>query len=320
MRFGIDERPASPLDSAHEVAQPLDGYGHASYARALADVGTPRLLPRAHGWLLERPIPGAPDRDAMGCYPLFACEDWAALAADLEELDGPVAVSLVTDPFGIVDEARLRVTFPDVMRPFKRHFVCDLARAPAAVAAPHRRKALRALEHVTIERCEPPTQLAEEWAALYANLVTRHGIRGIAAFSADSLGRQLAVPGALLLRARAGAETVGAILWYRTADVAYYHLGAYSDLGYELEASFALFWHALQMLRDEVRWLALGAGAGVRGDESDGLTRFKRGWATETRPVYFCGRILDPARYAALAAARGGSPDYFPAYRAGEFR
>jgi hypothetical protein len=51
-----------------------------------------------------------------------------------------------------------------------------------------------------------------------------------------------------------------------------------------------------------------------------GLTRFKRGWATGTRPVYFCGRIFQRERYEQLAR-QGGAPvsGYFPAYRHGEF-
>ena len=55
-------------------------------------------------------------------------------------------------------------------------------------------------------------------------------------------------------------------------------------------------------------------------EAEDGLTRFKRGWTDATRPVFFCGRILDEDKYAALCAARGQGPtEYFPAYREGEF-
>jgi hypothetical protein len=58
----------------------------------------------------------------------------------------------------------------------------------------------------------------------------------------------------------------------------------------------------------------------VTGDGTDGLSRFKRGWATGTRPTYFCGRIFDHRRYADALTARGlEDDDYFPAYRKGEF-
>ena len=109
-------------------------------------------------------------------------------------------------------------------------------------------------------------------------------------------------------------------LWYEQAPAAYYHLGAYDDAGYAHGAAYALFAAALAHFRGRVPWLALGAGAGVTGDEGDGLTRFKRGWATGTRTAVLGGRVLDAAAYARLAAGRaadaGAPPGFFPAYRA----
>ena len=55
---------------------------------------------------------------------------------------------------------------------------------------------------------------------------------------------------------------VGLHLWYVQGDVAYGHLGATSQLGYELMASYALYAFAIEQLRAEVRWLALGGAAG----------------------------------------------------------
>ncbi len=101
-------------------------------------------------------------------------------------------------------------------------------------------------------------------------------------------------------------------LWYRGDDRAYYHLAAYSPRGYELKASFALFWHAHEVFaREGVRWLALGAGAGIDNDELDGLTRFKSGWATVTRTAYLCGRIFDEQAYAALAGSANSHDETF---------
>jgi len=111
------------------------------------------------------------------------------------------------------------------------------------------------------------------------------------------------------------------LLWYVQGNRAYYHLGAYSPRGYELGASFALFDSAIRYFAGhELEWLNLGGSAGVTAGES-GLDRFKRGWSTEVRPAYFCGRVLDRAKYAEILAARHlPATAYFPAYRAGEFR
>jgi hypothetical protein len=124
----------------------------------------------------------------------------------------------------------------------------------------------------------------------------------------------------VMLRATCDGATVGAHLWYRQGDVAQSHLAAVSARGYELMASYALYWFALQTFAGDVSWLNLGSGSGIAADAAAGLTAFKRGWATDTRRAYFCGRIFDRATYDALAAARevpAGS--YFPAYRSGEF-
>jgi hypothetical protein len=298
----------------------MNGYSHPAYALSLAEFGKPRALPRSEGWLLERPIPTTPYRDAMGCYPLFACRDWSRLDQDLEELsDDLVSVAIVADPFGDHDAAQLRKSFSTLVTAYKEHLVTDLSQS-SFIAPQHRRKARKALEQLDIQRVADPTLFGDEWIELYANLIQRHGIRGLSAFSATSLEAQLAVPGISMFRAIRDNETVGITLWYTDRAVAYYHLGAYSDLGYKLEASFALFWRALEHFSNEsLQWLDLGAGAGVSTKE-DGLTRFKRGWSTGTRTAYFCGRIFDQSKYDEVMRMRNvTATNYFPAYRQGEF-
>ena len=298
------------------------GYSHGGYAEALKEFGAPRHLYRSDGWLLERSVPGTSYRDAMGCYPLFACDDWSKLDQDLDELgDELVSVALVADPFGDHSPELLQKCFPDRVIPFKEHLVTDLSQTPDSfVDAQHRRKARRALERLSVEYCDDPFHFVDDWNNLYANLIKRHRIQGLSAFSVDSFKAQLAVPGISMFRATHEGETAGMTLWYADRGVAYYHLGAYSDLGYELEASFALFRHVLDHFANRgMRWLNLGAGAGL-ANEADGLTRFKRGWATGTRPAYFCGRIFDRLKYEEAMNARHIEPsDYFPAYRKGEF-
>ncbi|HEY0972520.1 MAG TPA: GNAT family N-acetyltransferase [Gemmatimonadales bacterium] len=298
---------------------PSSGYHHPGYARALAELGVPRALPASGGWLLERPIGRDGMRDLTGCYPLFACGRWDRLEEDLAELPPElVSVTLVADPFGAHDARMLARCFPERCVPFKRHFVADLTRPGGAIASPHHRRNIRrASRTVEVERCARPVDQLDAWVSLYGNLIRRHGIEGVAAFSRESFAAQLAVPGIVALRAVRGGDTVGMTLWYQQGDVAYYHLGAYSDAGYEAGAAFALFAEAFTHFRGAVHWLALGAGAGLRADDGDGLSRFKRGWATGTRVAYLCGRVLDPRRYAALVRAAGaeGEEDFFPAYR-----
>jgi hypothetical protein len=218
--------------------------------------------------------------------------------------------------------AYLRQCFPNLVIPFKQHCVVELSRPlDTFVHQHHRRYARKALREVCVERCDDPANFLDDWTALYSVLIDKHRITGIAAFSKEAFAKQLTVPGLVIFRATHEGEVVGMTLWYVQKNVAYYHLGAYSPAGYDLRASFALFWRSLESFATQgLQWLNLGAGAGLGGEGTDGLSRFKRGWATGTRTAYLCGRIFDPVKYQELVKAKAVKPDdYFPAYRGGEF-
>jgi hypothetical protein len=308
---------AVPLES--KVA----GYSHALYAASLAEFGTPVELPSCGGWILKRRIPGYPNYDGMGCYPLFVCQDWALLETDLENVSNQlVSLAIVADPFGGYSPAYLKQCFHDVVIPFKQHFVVDL-RAPVDrfVAEHHRRNARKALQRIGVERCDDPIAFFNDWLGLYKYLIARHEISGIAAFSAPVFHQQFRVPGLVAFRAEHEGAIVGMLLWYIQDEVGYYHLGAYNQKGYELKVSFGLFWQAINYFANKgLRWLNLGAGVGATTVTDCGLSRFKRGWATGTRTAYFCGRIFDHVTYREITKAGGCiATDYFPAYRQGEF-
>ncbi len=301
----------------------IAGYAHAAYAASLSEFGRPLALPRSRGWLLERSLDRAAGLDAMGCYPLFACQDWMGLNADLEELCGRlVSVVLVPDPFAPVESETFSNWF-DHLRPFKRHHLVDLSRLDRdRLPRHHRRHLAKAERSVSVERSAAPERWLDAWTDLYGGLMRRHGVDGIRAFSRESFRRQFAVPGLALFTATAADDLVGLHLWYRQGDVAFYHLGAMNEAGRRLSASYASFRQAMQEFRQEgVRWLDLGGGAGLgAASEADGLERFKRGWAHEARMTLICGKVLDRRRYQALcAAAPAGEADYFPLYRRGEF-
>lgn len=301
------------------------GYLSRAYAASLAEFGTPLELANSGGWLLARNIPGTNDRDVMGCYPLLACRDWSSLSADLEALrDGFVSVAAVADPFGPADRSVLEVCF-DFVRPFKEHFIVDLERNPDSfLSRNHRYKALRSLRQAHVEICHEPSKHLDEWASMYDVLIARHGLRGVKAFSREAFSRQLQVPGLVMFQYLTDTTAIAAQLWYVQGETACNHLLAMHARGYETWAAYGLCYEALNYFRSGaaglVRRINLGAGAGLGQADDDGLARFKRGWASETQPVYFCGRIFDQQRYADLTGQSGASAsEYFPAYRQGEF-
>lgn len=314
-------RESGNLESSTTQAK-ATGYLHPQYCESLSELGKPRLLRESGGWILEREIPNSPFVDAMGCYPLFTCRNWSQLHKDLTNIANTlVSLTIVTDPFAEYDADYLKTCFPDVVIPFKQHFVVDLTQEPEAfVHQHHRRNARKARRQMKVEVCDHPVDFLEDWTKLYGTLVERHNIKGLAAFSREAFAKQLRVPGIVMLRATTHQEIVGMLLWFEQGDRAYYHLGAYSIRGYALGASFALFDYALNCFAERgLAWLNLGSGAGISSGEQ-GLTRFKQGWSTGVRTAYFCGRIFDPGTYRTIVETGGlAATQYFPAYRAGEF-
>ncbi|MEJ2166196.1 MAG: GNAT family N-acetyltransferase [Desulfobacterales bacterium] len=301
----------------------MTGYLHQDYANSLAEFGALINLTRCQGWILKRQIPGFSYCDAMGCYPFFACRNWPQLHADLEDLKNDlICLSIVTDPFGDYDETYLQRCFQDVVIPFKKHYIIDLnLPMETYMSDHHQRYSNKALLNVYVEKCENPKEFLDDWVALYENLIDRHNIKGITAFSKRSFAKQLNVPGIVAFRAVFEGTTIGMLLWFVQDEVGYYHLGAYNDCGYEMRASFALFRFAIDYFTTEkLQRLNLGAGAGLEGNGKDGLSRFKRGWSTGTQTVYFCGRIFNYRAYDLLVAKKGVEDSkYFPKYRQGEF-
>ena len=88
----------------------------------------------------------------------------------------------------------------------------------------------------------------------------------MANFSDASLVAQLHVPGLVAFKALCDGVIVGMVLWFVHEDRAYYHLAAYTDRGYDVGASFGLFWTSLEHFSASLRVVSLGGGAGIQGD------------------------------------------------------
>ena len=305
----------------NEPAKDVTGYRHPQYAWSLQEFGKPRELPQSRGWILERSIPMFSDTDAMGCYPLFACKDWSRLHLDIDDLQNQlVSLSLVTDPFGDYSEPYLRRCFPDLVLPFKEHFVIDLEKPPAqGVLRRHRKEARRALRQVMVQVHPNPPAFLDAWMNLHSHLIAKHNVKGIAAFSRSSFAAQLKTPGMVVLWASYGGEPVAATLYFVHDGIAHGHVLGSTDVGYEHGALYALIWSAIEHFKGSVRWINLMGVPGAHDVGSEGIRRFKMGWTRETRIAWLCGKILKPERYAEIVRATGTSQArYFPAYREGE--
>lgn len=298
------------------------GYAHPDYALSLREFGEPRQLPQCGGWILVRQIPGTPYKDAMGCYPLFACRDWSKLHEDLDQIGSDlISLALVTDPFAEVTPKYLEQYF-DIVKPFKIHYFVDLAYpVESLINKTQRYNARRSLKRMEVEISLEPVRYLEEWMKLYENLIKRHGISGISAFSYKCFKIQLQIPGMILVIGKDEEEVLGASLIIVQDNVAYSHLMAASPEGYKINASYGILWKVLMYLKDHgVQFYDMGGGKGIKENVEDGLLKFKKGWSNASRMVYLCGRIFDRQKYESICQqCQISNIDYFPAYRAGEF-
>ncbi len=278
-------------------------------------------LSRCDGWLLQRQIPGTRYTDAMGCHPLFLCQDWSQLEADLNSISTKiVSLILVTDPFGQYDRQLLSKCFDNVIH-FKYHYVVDLSRPlEQNVKKSHRATARRALRKLDVQVCEQPHNYLEEWDKLFRHMIRRHKMTGMHALSKRAFAEQFRTPGAIMFAAIADGNIVGLDILYVQNDVAYGHACAFNELGYKLRASYAMRWYMLNYFSGKLRWVDFGGAAGLGDNESDGLISYKRGWCADKKPVYLCRKVFQQCVYDRLVKdSHAEHSRYFPAYREGEF-
>jgi len=283
------------------------------YAAAFAPESRPIAVTSWRAAVGIRAIPGTPHEDSASCYPLMPLAGDADLPGGLAELAAAGAVSFVgvTDPHFSPSADDLARHFP-IVRPFKTHFAIDRALGPPAWDKHHRYETRRAERRCAVRRA-PLADVCDLWCTLYGELVARHQITGPAAFGDRFFQSLSAQPHFQVFLAEIDGALVGASIWFRHADVAYYFLNASNPEGYANGAAYALMAAACDHYA-ECRWINLGGVAGSGDNPNDGLARFKRGFANATLQNHLIAAILDPALYASLSAGR---PDdgWFPAYR-----
>ncbi len=88
------------------------------------------------------------------------------------------------------------------------------------------------------------------------------------------------------------------LLWLVNRNIAYYHLGAFSQWGTNyMPLLVYLLFQLIFFKARSIHILNFGGCAGLKDNPHDGLARFKRGWANATKTAYFCGRIINKSSY-----------------------
>lgn len=289
-------------------------YASTAYARVFEAIAPPLWVPAWGAYVLSRELPSGGGRDAIGVYPLAVFGPDADVRAGLHWLreQGLVSIGLVPDPATAPPLSELQHAF-GLCVPFKTHLLVDYGRE-VRFSKHHRYEVKKALRQVSVE-VVPLADHVEAWCGLYADLVERHEIGGLSAFSRGAFERLAGVEGLTSVAAFADGAIVSMHLWVADAATGcgYSLLAASSAEGYRRSAAYAVYDASIRLFSD-LKTLNLGGGAGVSADE-DGLTRFKKGFANAEVQGYFCGAILDEARYAAMSGGAAAHATPFPAYR-----
>lgn len=302
------------------MSQQTEGYLHPLYAQSFTEIGEPIFLPNSMGWLIKRQIPATPFFDGMGPYPLFFCNKWDCLINDIEALnDKLISVSLVLSPFSVIPHKIFKDYF-DIFYPYKDHYLLDLSLPlNLTISKNKRRNANRALREVSVELVKSPNIDPKEWFDLYQCLLKRHNIQGIRRFSYGAFEKQIAIPNTYYFRAIHNNKIVGGNIFYIQGDIAYAHLSAFTEVGYEKGAPYAIKWVALNSLSGLVRWVNFGGSPDKQDGIKSGLDLFKSGWSNKQKSSLLCGKILNHTLYHKLIqSSKISQTRFFPVYRKGD--
>lgn len=284
-------------------------YASRAYAEGLA--GSAALaVPEWGAWAVRRPIDGTL-ADAAGVYPLAVFAQGADLGAGLARLQAAGLVSVVLVPDPLLHPPGVLARHFEVCRPFKTHQLIDPASGAFDPSKHHRDRIRRGQRRCRIEQVRLAERLPE-WLELYAGLVERRAVSGVAAFDARYF-QMLAKQDQLVAFAAFVGEACAAMtLWFSAEGVVYNHLTASNAAGYANGATFALYDAAIAHFAGQ-GVINLGGGVGHQ-DRDDGLAAFKRGFANAEARAHVCGAVLDRAQHQRLGGDASGA--FFPAYRA----
>ena len=311
----------------------LQGYQSQTYTKTFEHLGRLRWLNSPlSGVVLERDIPFSYYKDLCSLYPVFTSIEKPPFQAfnhpDFTFDDNVVSLTIITDPldnkikdfllyqkYGIIEYKNMGF---DSLKEFKQHYIVNL-QEKFVIDKNHVRNIKKSIKNgvtvsnVTITEYNSQA-VADEFYNAYSVLCQKHNIIGFPNFNNKQIHTQLTVPGTVLLKASLADETLGFILFYLEYPNVRYHLGCYTEQGYENCVSFLLMYEGMSYFKQlGFDRLVLGASAGTVTNAGGGLDRFKAGWTSYKRPNYLLFKVTNSEAYARLSD--GIETSFLPAYR-----
>ena len=257
------------------------------YAKAFEATGVEVFhVPEWRTHVLLKTAPGLElVRHATGVSGHSSLDPDCDLKGGLERLKraGIGSVSLITDPMWSPGQNLLEAAFGSC-RPFNENYMIDRGAGRIRFQKRHRKMINSSRKLCTVAQA-PLAPLLERWWNLYES---NRQMRAAAHSTPPKYFEMLAgLEGVDVIAAHHENEIVTMNIWLRFNDILYYIDGASNQRGIAISAPYATFAYVIEHYAD-CRYIFLGGSADFRGPRSDGLARFKRGFANVALRDYLC--------------------------------
>lgn len=196
---------------------------------------------------------------------------------------GVASVSLVTDPMCSPSQSLMEAAFGSC-RPFNENYLIDRELGRMRLHKRHRKMIGGAKKLCSVDRGALRPLLERWWTLQQSSREIRTPVDSIPAKYFQMLA---GLEGVEVIAAHYENEIVTMTIWLRFKDVLYYIDGASNQTGLAISAPYANFAYVIDQYVD-CRYVFLGGAADFRGPRSDGLARFKRGFANASVRDYLC--------------------------------
>ena len=199
------------------------------------------------------------------------------------------SVSLITDPMWSPGQNLLEAAFGSC-RPFNENYLIDRGLGRIRVQKRHRNMINNAKKLCDVDQVKLAPLLERWWNLYQSNRQMRVGAHSTPPKYFEMLAGLEEVD---VIAAHHENEIVTMSIWLRFNDVLYYIDGASNQRGLAISAPYATVAYVIEHYVN-CRYIFLGGSADFRGPRSDGLARFKRGFANTSLRDYLCTSHLTP--------------------------
>lgn len=202
---------------------------------------------------------------------------------------GVASVSLITDPMWSPSQNLLENAFGSC-RPFSENYLIDRGLGQLRIHKRHRKMIISANKVCAVDRLSLAALLERWWNLYQSNREMRVPVDSTPPKYFEMLA---GLEGVDVVAVHHGNEIVTMNIWLRFNDILYYIDGASNQKGLAISAPYAALAYVIEHYAD-CRYIFLGGSADFRGPRSDGLARFKRGFANISVRDYLCTSHLRP--------------------------